>query len=167
MRSVGIIAEYNPFHNGHAYQLQKAREASGADFAVAVMSGDFVQRGEPAMFDKRLRARWALENGADLVITLPAPFALASAEAFALGGVTLLSKSGIADSIAFGSECGDTGLLCRAADVLSNESDQLKALIKSNASRGLLTPMQGRAPFAAVFPPSLHRRFLPQTIYSA
>ena len=115
MKSVGIIAEYNPFHNGHAYQLQKAKEASGADFAVAVMSGDFVQRGEPAMFERRLRARWALENGADMVIALPAPFALASAEAFALGGVTLLSKSGIADSIAFGSECGDTDLLYRAA----------------------------------------------------
>ena len=119
MKSVGIIAEYNPFHNGHAYQLQKAKEASGADFAVAVMSGDFVQRGEPAMFEKRLRARWALENGADMVITLPTPFALASAEAFALGGVTLLSRSGIADSIAFGSECGDLQALEQAADVLA------------------------------------------------
>lgn len=155
MRSVGIIAEYNPFHNGHAYQLQKAKEASGADFAVAVMSGDFVQRGEPAMFDKRLRARWALENGADLVITLPAPFALASAEAFALGGVTLLSKSGIADSIAFGSECGDTGLLCRAADVLNNESDQLKALIRSNASRGLSYPDARARAFCGCLSPEL------------
>ena len=153
MKSVGIIAEYNPFHNGHAYQLQKAKEASGADFAVAVMSGDFVQRGEPAMFEKRLRARWALENGADMVIALPAPFALASAEAFALGGVMLLSKSGIADSIAFGSECGDTDLLCRAADVLNNEPDELKALIRSNISRGLSYP-DARA-FGESLPPEL------------
>ncbi len=152
MRSVGIIAEYNPFHNGHAYQLQKAKEASGADFAVAVMSGDFVQRGEPAMFDKRLRAKWALENGADMVIALPAPFALASAEAFALGGVTLLSKSGIADSIAFGSECGDTALLCRAAEALGSEAEELKALIRFNISRGLSYP-DGRArAFCEYFP---------------
>ena len=155
MKSVGIIAEYNPFHNGHAYQLQKAKEASGADFAVAVMSGDFVQRGEPAMFERRLRARWALENGADMVITLPTPFALASAEAFALGGVTLLSRSGIADSIAFGSECGDTDLLCRAADVLNNEPDELKALIKSNISRGLSYPDARARAFGEYLPPEL------------
>lgn len=155
MKSVGIIAEYNPFHNGHAYQLQKAKEASGADFAVAVMSGDFVQRGEPAMFEKRLRAKWALENGADMVITLPTPFALASAEAFALGGVTLLSRSGIADSIAFGSECGDTDLLCRAADVLNNEPDELKALIRSNISRGLSYPDARARAFGEYLPPEL------------
>ena len=153
MKSVGIIAEYNPFHNGHAYQLQKAKEASGADFAVAVMSGDFVQRGEPAMFEKRLRAKWALENGADMVIALPAPFALASAEAFALGGVTLLSKSGIADSIAFGSECGDTDLLYRAAYVLNNEPDELKALIRSNISRGLSYPDARARAFGEYLPP--------------
>lgn len=155
MKSVGIIAEYNPFHNGHAYQLQKAKEASGADFAVAVMSGDFVQRGEPAMFEKRLRAKWALENGADMVITLPTPFALASAEAFALGGVTLLSRSGIVDSIAFGSECGDTDLLCRAADVLNNEPDELKALIRSNISRGLSYPDARARAFDEYLPPEL------------
>ena len=155
MKSVGIIAEYNPFHNGHAYQLQKAKEASGADFAVAVMSGDFVQRGEPAMFEKRLRAKWALENGADMVITLPAPFALASAEAFALGGVTLLSRSGIADSIAFGSECGDTDLLCRAADILSDEPDELKALIRSNISRGLSYPDARARAFGEYLPSEL------------
>lgn len=155
MQTQAIICEYNPFHNGHAYQLQKAKEASGADFAVAVMSGDFVQRGEPAMFEKRLRARWALENGADMVITLPAPFALASAEAFALGGVTLLSRSGIADSIAFGSECGDTDLLCRAADVLSDEPDELKALIRSNISRGLSYPDARARAFGEYLPPEL------------
>lgn len=155
MKSVGIIAEYNPFHNGHAYQLQKAKEASGADFAVAVMSGDFVQRGEPAMFEKRLRARWALENGADMVIALPAPFALASAEAFALCGVTLLAASGIADYIAFGSECGDTDLLCRAADVLSGEPDELRALIRSHISRGLSYPDARARAFAEYLPSQL------------
>ena len=119
------------------------------------------------MFERRLRAKWALENGADMVITLPTPFALASAEAFALGGVTLLSRSGIADSIAFGSECGDTDLLCRAADVLNNEPDELKALISQTFPRAFLTLTPGRVPSVSTFLPSLHQCFLPQTTYLA
>ncbi len=159
MKTVGIIAEYNPFHNGHAYQLKEAKKATGADFAVVVMSGDFVQRGEPAMFDKRLRAGWALQNGADMVILLPVPFSLACAEVFALGGVTLLHESGIADCIAFGSESGDIRLLSKAADALDSEPQELRHLIKVNASKGLSYPSARARAFEQCFSPELAALF--------
>ncbi|MBQ9135949.1 MAG: nucleotidyltransferase family protein, partial [Lachnospiraceae bacterium] len=106
MKTVGIIAEYNPFHNGHLYQLEKAKELSGADFAVIVMSGNFVQRGTPALIDKYARTKMALCNGADLILELPVCYATASAEYFAKGAVSLLSALGV-DALCFGSECGD------------------------------------------------------------
>ena len=84
MRVVGIIAEYNPFHSGHAYHLAQAKARANADYALVIMSGDYVQRGEPAMFPKMLRARWALQNGADLVLALPAVYSLTSAAGFAM-----------------------------------------------------------------------------------
>ena len=92
--AVGIIAEYNPFHNGHAYQLKKAKELSGADYCIAAISGDFVQRGGPAVFDKYTRAAMALDAGADLVVELPPVFASSSAEDFAACGVALLDAIG-------------------------------------------------------------------------
>ena len=92
MKTVGIIAEYNPFHNGHAYQIAKAKEMTGADYCVVVMSGDFVQRGTPAVMDKYLRAEAALLHGADLVLELPVYYALGSAEYFASGAVALLDE---------------------------------------------------------------------------
>lgn len=116
MRTVGIIAEYNPFHSGHAYQLAQAKAAARADYALVVMSGDFVQRGEPAMFPKRLRAKWALEGGADLVLALPAVYSLTSAAGFAEGAVGLLAATGLVDALSFGSECGDLRTLERALD---------------------------------------------------
>lgn len=140
MSNVGIIAEYNPFHNGHAYHLKAAKELSGAKHAIAIMSGDFVQRGEPAMFDKHIRAKWALENGADMVLLLPAVFSLASAQAFASAGVGILCSTGIVDSIAFGSESGDITALRAAADAADNESDELKKLIKKHLDCGLSYP---------------------------
>ena len=97
MKTVGIIAEYNPFHKGHAYQLQKAKELAGADYAVIVMSGDFVQRGYPAVTDKYIRAEMALRSGADLVIELPISYAAGSAEAFAQGAVSILEALGCVD----------------------------------------------------------------------
>ena len=102
MKTVGIIAEYNPFHKGHAYQLQKAKELSGADYAVIVMSGDFVQRGYPAIVDKYVRAEMALRAGADLVIELPVSYAVGSAEAFAQGAVSVLEALGCVDFLCFG-----------------------------------------------------------------
>lgn len=140
MNTVGIIAEYNPLHNGHKYHLKAAKELSCAKYAVVVMSGDFVQRGEPAMFDKHIRAKWALQNGADMVIALPAAFSLASAQAFASAGVNLLRGTGIVDSIAFGSECGDIFPLKKAAEMLDNEPYELRELIRGNLAEGLSFP---------------------------
>lgn len=103
----GIICEYNPFHKGHIYQIQKAKERTKADFVIAVMSGNFVQRGEPAIINKWARAEMAIKGGADLVIELPAPFALASAEFFAQGAVNVLKNTGVVTHISFGSESFD------------------------------------------------------------
>lgn len=136
MKTVGIIAEYNPFHNGHAYQIQKAKEITGADYCIVVMSGDFVQRGAPAMMDKYLRARIALLSGADLVLELPAYYALSSAEYFAGGAVCLLDKLGVVDNLCFGSECGDIELLMTFARLLLNEDETFKQTLQRNLRLG-------------------------------
>ncbi len=111
MKICGIVAEYNPFHNGHKYHIEKTKELYGATHIVAVMSGNFTQRGDVAVFDKYMRTRTALENGVDLVIELPVPYALGSAEQFAFGAVSLLNSLGCVEMISFGSECGDVSLL--------------------------------------------------------
>lgn len=134
MRTVGIIAEYNPFHTGHAYHLKKAKELSGADYAVVVMSPDFVQRGEPAVFDKYTRAQMALLNGADLVVELPVCYAAGSAEYFARGAVCLLESLGIVDTLCFGGECDDVRLFYQTASALLSEPEayaqRLRQLLK-------------------------------------
>ena len=117
MRVAGVIAEYNPFHAGHAWHIARTREA-GATHVVAVMSGYTVQRGEFAVARKHLRAQIALENGADLVLCLPAPFSCARAQDFARAGVSLLQSLGCVDMLSFGSECGDISLIQRAASGL-------------------------------------------------
>ncbi|MDR2687396.1 MAG: nucleotidyltransferase family protein [Oscillospiraceae bacterium] len=117
MRVAGILAEYNPFHAGHAWHIARTREA-GATHVVAVMSGYAVQRGEFAIARKQARARMALENGVDLVICLPAPFSCARAQDFARGGVYLLQSLGCVDTLSFGSECGEISLIQRAASGL-------------------------------------------------
>ena len=119
IRTCGIISEYNPFHNGHAYQIKKARELSGADCILAVMSGNFVQRGEPAVIDKWKRAEAAVRNGVDVVIELPYFYATQSASRFAQGGVEALKIAG-ADAICFGSECGNLENLQEIADTPVN-----------------------------------------------
>ena len=106
MTITAVIAEYNPFHNGHAYQLAKARELTGADYLVVIMSGDFVQRGAPAILDQHDRAELALLGGADLILQLPCHFALGSAQHFARGAVSLLTALGCVDFLCFGSEYG-------------------------------------------------------------
>lgn len=111
MKICGIVAEYNPFHNGHKYHIEKTKELYGATHIVAVMSGNFTQRGDIAVMDKYRRAETALKNGVDLVIELPVPFALGSAEQFASGAVSLLNSLDCVDMISFGSECGDLSLL--------------------------------------------------------
>ena len=114
MKISGIICEYNPLHNGHLYHLEQVRRG-GAEGIVAVMSGNFVQRGDAALLDKFTRARLAIEGGVDLVLELPVPYALAPAENFAMGGVALLTALGNVQEISFGSECGDIHLLSQAA----------------------------------------------------
>lgn len=138
MKIAGIIAEYNPFHNGHSYLINKARELCGADYIIVVMSGNYVQRGEPAVFDKYTRAECALKNGADVVIELPVIFSTASAEVFAAGAVSILNSLGVTDNICFGSECGDIKMLSETTQLLSSlseaEKDALRNLIKSGMS---------------------------------
>lgn len=139
MKTVGIIAEYNPFHNGHLYQLKKAKEITGADFAVVVMSGDFTQRGTPAVFDKYTRCRMSLLAGADLCIELPVVYATASAELFAKGAVSLLSALGV-DALCFGSECGEIAPLREIASLLFAEPPAYKETLNKALKEGLSFP---------------------------
>lgn len=121
MSIVAVICEYNPFHLGHAYQLEKIRECLGADTGiVALMSGNFTQRADVAIADKFTRAASAVMSGADLVLEIPFPFSSASAQLYATAGVRLAASLGICDTLAFGSECGDKERLCRVAENLSS-----------------------------------------------
>lgn len=136
MNVLGIIAEYNPFHNGHSFQLDACRQLSCADYTVVAMSGNFTQRGKAAVADKHIRAQMALECGADLVIELPVHAACASAGYFALGGVALLAHTGIVTHLGFGSECGNLQLLTQAAHLLSEEPEAFKTALKSGLKSG-------------------------------
>ena len=140
MKTVGIIAEYNPFHKGHAYQLQKAKELAGADYAVIVMSGDFVQRGAPALVDKYIRAEMALRAGADLVIELPVSYAVGSAEAFAQGAVSVLEELGCVDAVCFGSECGEIDSLLSYARLFEEEPPAYRVFLQDFLRQGLSFP---------------------------
>ena len=140
MKTLGIITEYNPFHQGHAYMLERAKRKADADRVVVIMSGSFVQRGEPAIFDKWTRTAAALKNGADLVLELPVLFAAANAEAFARGAVRLLTESGIVDTLAFGSESGNLQELQEAAKILANETEEFQRLLKELLGEGLSYP---------------------------
>lgn len=134
--TAGIVCEYNPMHNGHMYHIEKTKNA-GADFVVAVMSGNFVQRGECALLDKWQRAEIAVRNGADVVIDLPVPWATGSAESFARGSVSLLSSFGI-DVLSFGSETEDKELLYLCAEAAENE--RVGALVRKYMSQGMNYP---------------------------
>lgn len=133
MQVAGIICEYNPFHTGHAWQLAELRRR-GAEAVVCCMSGNFTQRGDFAIVRKHARAGAAVRGGADLVLELPLPWATASAEAFACGGVEVLTATGVVDTLAFGSECADTARLLRVADALC--SDDFAATLKAELAKG-------------------------------
>lgn len=140
MKTAGIIAEYNPFHNGHAYQIQRTRELTGCNYVIVVMSGNFTQRGCPSITDKHTRAEMALLAGADLVLELPVLYACASAEIFALGGISLLHKLGVVDALSFGSECGEAEPLLQVAQLLLDESPEFKKELKTLLKSGYSYP---------------------------
>ena len=149
MKIVGLITEYNPFHNGHLYHIEEAKRITGSDAAVVVMSGDYVQRGTPAFMPKRLRAEMALRCGVGAVFELPVCYATGSAEYFALGAVSLLDMLGIVDCICFGSECDDLEAMSRAADILLKEPKEYQALLRSSLKEGNPFPAARQKALAA------------------
>ena len=147
MGAVGIVAEYNPLHNGHIYHLEQAKKETGADFCVIAMSGNFVQRGEPACADKFTRAEWALRAGADLIVEIPQCLAVASAERFAEGAVKLLAETGVVTDIAFGVETDNLDGLYRIADILDREPPAFRTNLAYHLKQGKSYP---RAQFDAL-----------------
>lgn len=141
MKAAGIIAEYNPFHNGHKYHIEEVKKKTGADCIIVVMSGDFTQRGLPAIIDKYARAEMALANGADVVIELPHVYASGSAEFFADGAIALLDSLGIVDDVCFGSECGDISLLMPVAELLADEPEEYRSFLQSELQKGASYPL--------------------------
>lgn len=140
MKVAAVIAEFNPLHNGHAYLLQQARLLTGADYVLVLMSGNYVQRGEAALFDKDLRTRAALLCGADIVMELPLPFACSSAEYFAQAAVSLLNRLGCVTHLVFGSESGDLAALSRAAALLGDETADYQAALQKSLKDGRSFP---------------------------
>ena len=136
MNITGIITEYNPFHNGHLYHLTEAKKNTNCDAVICIMSGNFVQRGGPAIVDKWQRTEMALNNGVDLVIELPTYYAVSSAEFFAKGAVSILNNLGVVNNLFFGSECGDVNKLTTIAKTLADEDSKLKYIIKENLAKG-------------------------------
>lgn len=141
MNISAIIAEYNPLHNGHEYQINMTKKITHCDGLIAIMSGNFVQRGEPSIIDKWTRAHMALANGVDLVLELPVVYSVSSAEFFAQGAVSLLDKLGIVDNVCFGSEIGEVDILKDIAKILLHEPEQFKNILKKNLDSGLPYPL--------------------------
>ncbi|MGN0299386.1 MAG: nucleotidyltransferase [Lachnospiraceae bacterium] len=141
MKIAAVITEYNPFHNGHLYHLQESRRLTQADFLIVLMSGNFVQRGEPALIDKYTRTRMALQSGADLVIELPVPYATGSGEFFASGAISLLYQLNCVDFLCFGSESGNLNELNMIAQILSEEPEEFSALLNQFQKQGASFPV--------------------------
>ena len=137
---VGIIAEYNPFHNGHAYHIQKTKEQTGADFVVAVITGNFTQRGNTSVINKWEKAKMAINGGVDLVIELPTIYSISSAENFSSGAIKILNNIGIVDSISFGMEADDISSLNNIANVLLSEPQEYTSLLKAELQKGSSYP---------------------------
>lgn len=152
MKTAGIIAEYNPFHTGHQYHIEQTRNRTGAEFIIVVMSGDFVQRGAPALLSKFTRAEMALLGGADLVLELPATCSCQSAEYFAHHAVRLLHALGCVDVLSFGSECGDITQLDQAVEFLGEESATYKEYLKSLLRSGHSFPAARAKAVSALCP---------------
>lgn len=140
MGTVGLVTEYNPFHNGHLYHLEQAKLITNSEYSIAVMSGNFLQRGEPALVDKWTRAKMAVDNGVDLVLELPVIYSCQSAEFFSYGAVKLLNSLGVVDSICFGSELGEVSPLVSIANILLDEPYEYKLLLRDELDKGLSYP---------------------------
>lgn len=141
MKVAGIITEYNPFHNGHKYQLSEVRRITSADYIIIAMSGNFVQRGTPAIMDKYARTQMALNNGADLVLELPTMWATASAEYFAKGGVSLLNSTGVVNQLCFGAECTELSVLQEYSSLILREDDLFREKLNLLLKEGLSYPV--------------------------
>lgn len=140
MRTVGIVAEYNPFHLGHKYHINTAKEKTNSDYAVVVMSGNTVQRGDFSIIDKFTRAKEAVKNGADLVLEIPVCYSCQSAEIFAKGSIEILDALGIVDFLAFGSESADLKQIKQIADILSYENIEFQTMLKTFLKEGISFP---------------------------
>ena len=137
---LGIIAEYNPFHNGHLYHLDASKKVTGCDYTVAIISGNFTQRGSTSVVDKWSKTKMALQNGVDLVIELPVLYSISSSENFADGAIKILNSLGIIDYLSFGSETPDITILNSIADILCNEPKDYKKLLTTELDKGLSFP---------------------------
>lgn len=137
---LGIVAEYNPFHNGHLYHLEKSKKDTGSNYTVAIMSGNFTQRGSTSLMDKWSKAQAAIRNGIDLVLELPVLYATSSAENFAEGAIKILDSLNVVDYISFGAETADIEILDKCADVLYHEPKQYKTLLSHELSKGTSFP---------------------------
>ncbi|MCL1884423.1 MAG: nucleotidyltransferase family protein [Defluviitaleaceae bacterium] len=136
MRVAGVIVEFNPFHNGHSEHLEETKKITGCEKIVAVMSGNFVQRGEPAICDKWRRVRMALNSGVDIVVEIPVPYVISGADYFARAGVQLLAAMGV-DAISFGSESGDIDAIVKAGHLLADEPPMYKEALRMGLDSGL------------------------------
>ena len=137
---LGIISEYNPFHNGHLYHLIKSKKITNAEYTIAVIGGNFTQRGNASLIDKWSKTEMALLNGIDLVIELPLLYSISSAENFAEGAIKILDSLQIVDAISFGTETSDINTLNKFADILYNEPKEYKALLSHELSKGMSYP---------------------------
>ncbi|QKY68945.1 nucleotidyltransferase [Lentibacillus sp. CBA3610] len=149
MKACGIIVEYNPFHNGHAFHVQASKEASGADCLIAVMSGSFLQRGEPAIMDKFHRTKSALSAGVDIVLELPYVYAVQSSDLFAKGSVQTLNEIGVS-SICFGSESGDISHFTEGYDVFKHNQSNYKTTLQEKLNQGLSFPEASRYAYQSI-----------------
>lgn len=159
MNVVGLVVEYNPFHNGHLHHLLESKRITNSEHSIAVMSGNFLQRGEPALLDKWSRAKMAIDSGVDLVLELPFVYASGSAEFFSDGAIKLLDSLNVVDSVCFGSELGDISLLENVAEVLIDEPLQFQFHLKNSLSEGVSYPQARSIALSKYFKDNKYDRF--------
>lgn len=150
--NLGIITEYNPLHNGHIFHLEESKKISNRQYTVAVMSGDFVQRGETSFLNKYIRTKMALLSGVDIVLMLPVVFSSQSSERFAYGSIKTLEATGIVDCFSFGSEIGDINILKKYAEFLNNPTKEYREKLKNNLKLGYSYPKARELSLESIFP---------------